>query len=420
MQSEQLTPMPDHPALVERARAQQAAVMRRTESLRADLPLRYLRQQAHLTAPASEYRLAEKALSGAYAIATRLLERYAITPDQLADRLGVETATVTASLEESAAPLVLIDLEDGVAPSMVAEARANALRLVRDVDRGPALCFVRTVGVTDPRCADDLVELLVGAGSGLSPDAYPLDGIVLPKVRHVHEVEWVDSLLGSVEESLGLPRNRIRVSFQVETGWGVLNLPALVAAGLARLSGVILGTVDLSADVMLPSVRYRHPVCEWARTMIVLAAGSAGVPAIDGMTLDFPVGVAGLDAAQNHELVLDRMRANFDDAMHSIDHGMSGRWVGHPLQLVATAIAFRHSFSAETIERDVATVESFAQTVSADRGAAAGGSGELLDIGTDRHVRQLLRRATAWGLLTPERAAGLGVVDARDAEGLPA
>lgn len=414
MTNELMSRIPDGAALAAEAGRGQQEVMSLTESRRAELPLRYLRQQAHLTAPASEYKLAEKALSGAYSVAARLLERYAITPAELAERLEVAPEAVDAVLSEGGAPLVLVDLEDGVAPSMVAQARDNAVRLVREVDRGPTLCFLRPVGVTDPRCAEDLVELLLGAGAGLPPQSYPLDGIVLPKVRHVHEVEWVDRVLTSVEAALGLDRNRIRVSFQMETAWGVLNLPSLVAAGLPRLSGLILGTVDLSADVMLPEVRYRHPVCEWARTMIVLAAGAADVPAIDGMTLDFPVGLPELDAGQNHTLVLDRMAANFDDALHSIDHGMSGRWVGHPLQLLATALAFRHRFSTDRIERDLATVERFATAIAADKGAAAGAGGELLDIGTDRHLRRGLRRAAAWGLLASDRAAAAGIVDERE------
>ena len=85
-----------------------------------------------------------------------------------------------------------------------------------------------------------------------------------------------------IEEQLGLSRNRIRVSFQIETGWGVLNLPKLAIAGRDRLAGIILGTVDLSADLGLPEVRYfRHPICEWARMIIVSVAGAVGVPAIE-------------------------------------------------------------------------------------------------------------------------------------------
>ena len=392
------------------ARDGQAEAAQQTAAARTSLPLRYLRQQGHLTAPASEPVLAEKALGSAHRVAERLLDRYGIGRDRLAERLGLDESSVDEVLAAPGAPLVLLDLEDGVAPGMVAQARDNAVRLLRETDRGATLCFVRPAGVEDPRCADDLIEILLRAGDGLRPDAYPLDGIVMPKARHAHEIEWLEGVLTAIEDELGLERNRIRVSLQIETGFGVLNLRELAAASRSRLAGIILGTVDLSADLLLQEVRYRHPVCEWARMAIVVVAGAMGVPAIDGMTLDFPIGSAERSVEENRTLVLDRMRANYDDALHSIDVGMSGRWTGHPLQLVATELAFRSSFSSARVDRLVADVERFGVAARDEKGATAGPQGELLDIGTDRQVRAQLRRAAAWGYLDMERAAGLGLV----------
>ena len=72
-----------------RTREEQTDVARRTQALRVDLPFRYLRQQAHLTAPASEFSLASKALGGAHQVAARLLQRYGIEPSELASRADV-------------------------------------------------------------------------------------------------------------------------------------------------------------------------------------------------------------------------------------------------------------------------------------------------------------------------------------------
>ncbi len=405
-------------ALRERFRASQTEAVRRGEAARAQLPLPYLRQQAHLTAPASEFTLAQKALTNAHAVSARLMDRYGIEADELASRLDLPATAVAEVLGGRGAPVVLLDLEDGIAPHMIQEARSNAVRLLREVDRGSTLCFIRPAGIEDPRCADDLVDILIRAGEGRAPNAYPLDGIVLPKIRHVHEVEWLEEVLSTIEDQLGLSRYRIRVSFQIETGWGVLNLTQLALAGRDRLAGIILGTVDLSADLGLPEVRYRHPICEWARMTIVTVAGAMGVPAIDGMTLDFPVGLPGLSPAENHALVVDRMAANFDDARHSIDVGMSGRWAGHPLQLLATELAFRAAFSPTVIDGLIAELEAFRGATADDKGAVAGSRGELLDIGTDRHVRAQLRRAAAWGYITAQRAEELGLISAAEAEDL--
>jgi citrate lyase beta subunit len=401
---------PEHHELFALARQGQAEAVALTDSERAHVPVAYLSQQAHLTAPASNFRLAEKALADAYVVARRLLEKYGIDSGALGDRLGVPAKVVDEVLESGGAPVVLVDLEDGVAPQLVPEARENAVRLSREVDRGSSLCFIRTAGITDERCTDDLLEILLAAGEGLPPDQYPIDGIVFAKVRHVHEVEWLYSTLALVESTLRLQPNRIRVGFQIETGWGVLNLPDLARAGRARLVSIILGTVDLGADLMLPDVHYHHPINEWARAVIVAVGGALGVPAIDGMTLDFPVGKAELTDDENRELVLDRMRANFDDASHSIGMGMSGRWVGHPLQLLATTLAFRAQYSAEAIAADVERLTSFAAAIASGDSAGLSADGELLDIATDRHLRNILRRATAWGLISRSHARELDLI----------
>ena len=384
------------------AESPRQAAADRTAALRADLPLRFLRQQAHLTAPASDLKLAEKAVAGAHLVAKRLLGRYGIDAAAIGDHLEVPAATVEEVLE-CPPPAIVLDLEDGVPPDLVAEARANAVRLAGQIDHHHTLCFIRPSGITDPRCTDDLRTILLGAPEHI-------DGIVFPKVRHVHELEWLQGVLSEIENEAGLAVGHIRVLYLVETGWGVLNLPELATAGLDRLAGVILGTVDLAADLMLPEVRFRHPVSEWARMTMVATAGAAGVPAIDGMTIDFPVARADLDAEQNRAHILERMRDNFRDALHSIDTGMSGRWVGHPLQLTATLLAFRSAFAQATIDKHVAELEEFARAMSMQHGAVAGATGQLLDVGTDRHVRQMLRRATAWGLLPASRAHQLGLI----------
>jgi len=403
-------------SLLERARAGQAVAKAETTALRTQLPFRYLRQQSHLTAPANDFSLAEKAITSAPRVAARLLERYGITESGLAERLGVSTDDVHTALATTT-PLVLLDLEDGVPPPLVKEARTNAVQLFREADWGSSLRFFRPASLTEERCAEDIAEVLMRSAEGIPPDRYPVDGLVFPKVRHAHEVTWLYGLLDEIERELNLPVGRIRVIYQLETGWGLQNLASLALVGRDRLAGIVLGTVDLAADVLLPDVHFRHPVCEWARHNIVTVAGAVGVPAIDGMTLDFPIGLPGLSAEDNREHVLSRMRENFVDATHSIETGMAGRWVGHPLQLIATLLAFRAYFSTDSLGQDIEVMEAFAEALSTERGAVAGARGELLDIGTDRHIRSKLRRATAWGLLPTEKALALGVISPDEVPG---
>jgi citrate lyase beta subunit len=109
------------------------------------------------------------------------------------------------------------------------------------------------------------------------------------------------------------------------------------------------------------------------------------------------------------------MVANFEDAQYSIDVGMSGRWAGHPLQLLSTELAFRAAFSPSVVDALVTELETFRRAGADDKGAVAGSRGELLDIGTDRQVRRQLRRAAAWGYIAPQRAEELGLITTAEA-----
>ncbi|HEY1517979.1 MAG TPA: aldolase/citrate lyase family protein [Solirubrobacteraceae bacterium] len=399
--------------LADEANATRDAALQATAARRGELPLRYLRQQVHLTAPASDSALALKAISDACGAARRGLARYEITAEDLADRFDMDVTAVRDEVERTGtAPLVMLDLEDGVPPDLVADARREAVSLFRDGEWADCLRFYRPSALASERCVDDLIAVLTGAGEGLEPSDYPIDGVIFPKLQHAHEVEWLDDRLADVESALGLEPNRIRVIYLIETGWGLANLEELAIAGIDRLAGIALGTVDLSADVGVPHVHFRHPLCEWARSVIVTIAGGAKVPAIDGMTLDFPVGRRELSLRENHDLVLDRIEQCFGDASHSIELGMAGRWVGHPLQLLATMLAFRAAFPAGEIEAELDKLERFSVAMTDGKGAVAGGNSELLDVGTDTHTRAMLRRAAAWRLVDPHRLTSYGIVTA--------
>jgi citrate lyase beta subunit len=405
--------------LIESVEASRAAQVLASRSLEVDLPLRYLRQQAHLTTPGSNASLAGKAIGNVLGVAARLLDRYGISTTDVAERLGVGESLITDLLAgDGSAPVVMLDLEDGVAPGAAAEAREQTVRLLRDPTWGTGLRFVRPPGIEDERGVRDLVEV-VSRSAGEEPESFVLDAIVFPKVKHTHEVEWLYSTLDRLEEELGLPRHRIRVSYLIEAAWALHNLPDLAVAGRDRLAGLILGPADLSADVQLGRIYYRHPICEHARDLLVTVAGAVGVPAIDGMTLNFPVASADLPPADRKERILSRLLENFQDMQHSLDRGLAGCWVGHPLQLLSTLAVFRAAFTPEVLEAEVTKLEEFSRALSAQQGAVAGGAGQLLDIATDRHTRTVLRRATAWGLFPKDRAVALGVVTSTEADELP-
>jgi citrate lyase subunit beta/citryl-CoA lyase len=388
---------------------------------RADLPLRYWRQQAHLTTPAANGMMALKAVEGGTAPVARMLKRLGLTGTDLADRLDLPVSVVADRLAQPVrAPLVMLDGEDAIAPSELAAERG--LRVAADTfadadwgDGGAAtLRFYRPPGFNLETTVRDLYTLLWRLRARVEdPARFPLDGIVFPKIEHPEEADLVNDLLARAEASLGLGAGQIRVSYLIESGWGAAQLAEIAQRAAPRLAALIFGLVDFSADLALPTLASDHLLADWARAEIVTVAGAVGVPAVDGMTLDFPVTSPALDAAANRTRWLDRMRLVYDDAVRARELGMLGKWVGHPAQLLAVLLAFDAALSDEAIECEAAKLNAYSVAVAADQGAMMI-DGVMSDRATDRHARVLLRQAAALGRFEPARALTLGIIDAAE------
>ncbi len=385
---------------------------------RARLPLRFLRQQAHFTTPASRYEMALKAVERGSGAAARILEKFRITVEELAEALEVPPSEVEAELAaDPHAPLVMLDSEDAEAlrEDVIQRGRANAVRIFREADWGPTLRFYRPSGLRLRFCIEDLVTVLTESGRWLPPERYPIDGIVWPKPEHPGEISLVCDLLGEIERNLGLPEGRIKLEFLLESGWAAAQLPQLADAALPRLAGIIFGIADYSADIGLPAIRNDHPVCDWARAVIVNVAGAVGVPAIDNMTMDYPVADPGLSPEENHDFLLGRIRQVYRDARHGEQLGMDGKWVGHPLQLFAVRLAYRQALPEDVIRRETEKILAYTRSVEGERGATII-QGSMSDRATDRHARDRLRKAIALGLLDPSKGMELGLITAEELE----
>lgn len=393
------------------------ALRDRLAGRRADLPLRYWRQQAHLTTPAADAAMARKAVEGGTGAVPRMLERLGLTGADLAERLGVPTALVEDRLASSTrAPLVMLDGEDAIAPGDAVADRASAVaaETLAEADWGAGgaatLRFYRPPGFNLETTARDLYTLLWRLRERVPSGPFPLDGIVFPKVEHPEEVDLLDGILTRAETDLGLDRRSIRVGLLIESGWGAAQLAEIAGRAAPRLASLIFGVADYSADLGLPAIGNDHLLADWARAEIIAVAGGVGVPAIDGMTLDYPVADPTLDAAANRTRWLDRMRLVYDDTVRARELGMLGKWVGHPAQLFAVMLAYETGLTDEALEHEAAKLEAYGSAVAADQGATMI-AGVMSDRATDRHARTVLRQATAVGRFDPIRALQLGVID---------
>jgi citrate lyase beta subunit len=357
--------------------------------------------------------MARKAVEKGTEPVGRVMERLGVTSAMLADRLQVPDARIEALLgRPRRAPLVMLDGEDAQAlrEDVAAQGLESAVRLLRDGQWGSSLRFYRPQGLNLPGAARSLVSVLYQAGRGVSAAAYPLDGIVFPKLTNLEELSWLLTTLDEIEQTLQLEHGRIRVGILIESGAAAGRLEAIVDRAGERLCALIFGLVDYSADLGLSTLSYRHPVAEWARAEIVNAAGAAGVPAIDAMTVDYPVADPALDADANRTRFLERMELVYRDAVHARDSGMAGKWVGHPAQLFAVLLAFEAAFERWALEQEAQKLLAYERSERDEGRGATIIDGVMSDRATDRHARARLRRAAASGWLDPARALALGVI----------
>jgi len=193
---------------------------------------------------------------------------------------GDSTRKLTRALE-SGADVVIVDLEDSVAPGNKAEARVIARDFIGENRDGGPTFYVRVndlgTGLTD----DDLAALMPARPAG----------IMLPKSGGGHDVTHLSAKLRVHEAEAGIEDGATRIlPIITETA------AATLAAGSyrdvpERLSGITWGAEDLSADIGARAARDDQgrytDVFRLARAITILAAASAEVAAVDTVFPNF-------------------------------------------------------------------------------------------------------------------------------------
>jgi citrate lyase subunit beta/citryl-CoA lyase len=180
------------------------------------------------------------------------------------------------------ADVLIVDLEDSVAPERKEEARRLALGFLQAnrQTRERPLLYVRINALSTEVCEGDLDTVMTGAP----------DGIVLPKAGGGPDIALLDARL-SVREALhNLPEGSTPiVAIATESAAALLALGTYAGAS-ARLAGLAWGAEDLAADVGAFAARAEGGWTEpfrLARNLCLFGAIAAGVPAIDTVHTDF-------------------------------------------------------------------------------------------------------------------------------------
>jgi citrate lyase subunit beta/citryl-CoA lyase len=276
---------------------------------------------------------------------------------------------------DTLADVVILDLEDAVAPAAKDAAREAASEILRGERRKPVA--IRVNAVDTPWHLHDLATAaMMGA-----------DLVMLPKCSGAADVARLADQLSALETAANRPVGRI----------AILPLVTETAAALGtldyrdvsdRLRALVMAGEDLAADL---GVEARdacgfHPLLAAARQNVAIAAAAAGLPAID---TPFP---DPRDAA--------RLTTEAENAARL---GFAGKLCIHPGQIEAVHDAFRPS--AARIAWARAVIGAF---------TSAPGEGVTLLDGKmiDRAHLRLAERCLAAGAVIP--TAGDGAADPND------
>ncbi len=170
-----------------------------------------------------------------------------------------------AKAAQSAADAVIIELEDGVAINLKAEARANAAEALRTLDFGGREHLLRVNVIGSEYFEDDLRMAL---------DARP-DTLVLPKVNSAADVQHALARMDAAN-----PDGSIGLIAMIESPRAVLALREICEAGGPRLNGLMFGAEDYASIMGATRTREAWEVF-YARSAMVTACAAYGLDAID-------------------------------------------------------------------------------------------------------------------------------------------
>ncbi|MDV3123949.1 CoA ester lyase [Mycobacterium sp. 21AC1] len=218
----------------------------------------------------------------------------------------------------SGADGVAVDLEDAVAASQKATARAAAATTLSALPggQGPVIC-VRVNAMDSGLAEDDL--------TALAPALHRIDLIVVPMSSEPDGIRRAAELVTLAERAAGTEIGRIGIIPLVETAVGVLDARAIAAAD-ARVHTLAFGPADLSRELGITPTADGDEFL-FARSQLVLAAAAAGCPP--------PVDGPHLDLNDDDGLIRSARQAR--------RLGFSGKQVIHPAQIRGVAAAFAAS-----------------------------------------------------------------------------
>ena len=231
------------------------------------------------------------------------------------------------------ADVIILDLEDAVAPEMKPAAREAAVAAVKAGGFGSREVVIRVNGIDTPWGAEDLA-----AAAEAGPDA-----VLVPKVNDAADVRLYDQHLTAAPPST-------RLWTMIETAKAAFHLWEIAEARHGtRLSAWVMGVNDFAKEMRARQTPDRAPFLPLL-TLSVAAARAHGLTILDGVHNDIE-DLAALEAV----------------CVQGVDFGFDGKTLIHPKHLEICNRVF--SPSPEDVAWSHAVIAAFNAPENAGKGA---------------------------------------------------
>ncbi len=304
---------------------------------------------------------------------------------------------------KSGADIVMLDLEDAVAPDEKEQARANVIDALREQDWSACSVSLRINGLDTHYCYRDIVDVVEQAGGRL-------DSIMIPKASCGADIHLVATLLTQIEDAMRL-RRRIAICVLIETAMGMMNCEEIAQSCPDRMEAMVFGVADYAASIQSHTTsiggtnpdyamladpdgdteRALHLGDQWHYPLsrIAVVCRAYGLRPIDGPFGDF-TDPEGYLASARRAAVL----------------GYEGKWAIHPSQVeLANRVFTPNERIVEKTHRIIAAME---EAAAQGKGAVSL-DGRLVDAASIRMAENLLAKLEQ---IEARRAGGPGLREA--------
>lgn len=292
-------------------------------------------------------------------------------------------AKMHARAADSAADVVMLDLEDSVPFEAKEAARQQVIDSLLHLDWAKKTVTVRINGLDTAFAYRDLIAVVEQAG-------HVLDAIVIPKVNHEGDIHFAERLLGGIALHKGGPDN-IGIEASIETAEGLLRASAIARAS-ARVQTLVFGIADYQTSI-------------GARLVSISGHGEKEEALYPGHRWHFAISRMVMHAKAAGRMAIDAPYGNFRDpdglrrsAVMACALGCDGKWAIHPEQIAIINEVFTPS--REDIALAAKVIEASNAARSAGRGAVAV-EGRMVDQATVRLATRLWEQARHLGLACP-------------------